>query len=116
MVNTLIAVILVVVAGIIGAFGALYFKKGSVTIHRNIISFLTNKYLYLGASLYVISTIFFVPALKFGDLSLVYPLTSLTYVWVTLLSSKFLGEKINKYKIVGIILILAGIASIGIGS
>jgi len=111
-----IAVVLVVIAGLIGAFGALFFKKGSATIHRNITTFLTNKYLYFGASLYVLSTVFFVPALKFADLSLVYPLTSLTYVWVTLLSSKFLGERINKYKWIGVVLILIGIASIGIGS
>ncbi len=113
--NTLIAVMLVVIAGIIGAFGALFFKKGSATIHRNIMTFVTNKYLYFGVALYVISTIFFVPALGLADLSLVYPLTSLTYIWVTLLSIKFLREKTNKYKWLGIVLILIGIVSIGAG-
>ncbi|MBI2546513.1 EamA family transporter [Candidatus Woesearchaeota archaeon] len=116
MANTLIAVALVFTATLIGAFGALFFKKASATIRRHIGSFLTNINLYIGGFLYALSTVFFIPALKFGDLSLVYPLTSLTYIWVTILSSVYLKEKINAYKIAGIALIFVGIAAIGIGS
>ena len=114
--NTFIAVALVFTATLIGACGALFFKKASATIHRHISSFLMNINLYIGGFLYVLSTVFFIPALKFGDLSLVYPLTSLTYIWVAILSAVHFNEKINAYKIAGIALILVGIGAIGIGS
>ena len=36
--------------------------------------------------------------LKGGDLSILYPFVALTYIWVSLLSVKFLGEKMNLIK------------------
>src|SRR3712207_7394559 len=39
-----------------------------------------------GYSLYAVSTMLLVLALRKGQLSLLYPIISLTYVWVTLLS------------------------------
>ena len=116
MAKTLLAFLLVLAATIIGSFGALFFKMASGSLKRNFISFLINKFLYIGGSLYALSTVFFIPALKYGDLSFVYPMTSLTYVWVTLLSIKFLGEKVTYQKIIGIASIICGIIIIGFGS
>ena len=115
MANTLLAVLLVVIATGLGAYAALFFKRGSTIIGKNILTFLTNKYLYLGGFLYIVSTVFFVPALRYGDLSFVYPLTSLTYIWVSLLSVKYFGEKMTSWKIAGICFILFGIILIGSG-
>ena len=114
--STQLAFLLVLAATIIGSFGALLFKMASKSIKKNLMSFFTNKFLYLGGSLYVLSTVFFIPALKYGDLSFVYPMTSLTYVWVTLLSANFLGEKVTYQKIIGIGSIICGITIIGFGS
>jgi len=58
----------------------------------------------------------FIPALKGGDLSILYPFVSVTYVWVALLSVRFLGEKMNKFKWIGIAMIILGVSFIGIGS
>jgi uncharacterized membrane protein len=58
----------------------------------------------------------FIPALKGGDLSVLYPFVALAYIWVSLLSVKFLGEKMNKFKWLGIALIIIGVSFIGIGS
>jgi uncharacterized membrane protein len=41
--------------------------------------------------------------------SVVLPMGGISYVWVLMLSHKFLGEKINAYKITGIIFIVSGI-------
>jgi len=69
-----------------------------------------------GIALYAVGTALFIPALKGGDLSILYPFVSVTYVWVALLSVKYLGEKMNKYKWAGITLIILGVTFIGIGS
>ena len=52
-------------------------------------------------------------ALKFGDLSKLYPFVSLTFIWVMILSVLALGEKLNSFKISAVILVISGIILIG---
>jgi len=101
---------LVLIGAVIGAFGALLLKKGS-----RIVS-LTNLNLVLGILLYGVSAIFYLVALKREDLSILYPLVSIGYVWVCLLSVYFLKEKMNLWKWFGIVIIIIGVSFIGIGS
>ena len=54
-------------------------------------------------------------ALREGELSMLYPIISLTYVWVTLLSYTVLGERPNAFKIAGIVVIVIGVAVLGRG-
>jgi uncharacterized membrane protein len=54
-------------------------------------------------------------ALQGGELSVLYPLVSLGYVWVCLLSIRFLGERMNSVKWTGVAFIVAGVALIGVG-
>ncbi|MBN1503137.1 EamA family transporter [Candidatus Woesearchaeota archaeon] len=103
------AFILVIVATLIGAFGSLFLKKGSKNLSFNLISLIKNKDLVMGVALYVISSVFYIFALNYGELSMLYPLTSLAYVWVSLISIRFLNEKMNRIKWIGIILIIIGV-------
>ena len=107
---------LVILATLIGAFGPILLKKASAKSLSRISSLMTNYNLFGGVGLYAIGTILFIPALKGGDLSVLYPFVALTYIWVSLLSVKFLGEKMNKFKWAGIALIIIGVTFIGIGS
>ena len=116
MATQLWAIMLVLLATLIGAFGPILLKKASARKLSRISSLIKNYYLFGGVSLYAIGTMMFIPALKGGDLSILYPFVSVTYVWVSLLSVKFLGEKMNKYKWLGIALIISGVTFIGIGS
>ena len=116
MATQLWAIILVISATIVGAFGPILLKKASSRKLSNIKSLSTNYHLFGGVALYAIGTILFIPALKGGDLSVLYPFVSLGYIWVSLLSVKFLGEKMNKLKWLGIALIIIGVSFIGIGS
>ena len=109
-------IIMVIFATIIGSFGALYFKKASKHLEFKLIKLLTNKDLYIAVSLYLLSSVFCIYALKFGELSILYPVTSVGYVWVTLLSIKFLNEKMNMWKWLGITAIIMGVVLIGIAS
>jgi uncharacterized membrane protein len=116
MATQLWAIGLVISATIVGAFGPILLKKASEKKLSKIKSLIKNYHLFGGVVLYAIGTIMFIPALKGGDLSILYPFVSLTYIWVSLLSIRFLGEKMNKYKWLGIIFIILGVTFIGIGS
>ncbi|MBS3136255.1 EamA family transporter [Candidatus Woesearchaeota archaeon] len=110
------AIGLVILATAFGSFGPLFLKKASSGISFHPMKIIRNKNLILGISFYAVATVIFIPALKGGDLSLLYPLVALTYVWVSLISMKFLNEKMNRTKWLGIALILVGVAFIGMGS
>ena len=107
-------IILVLIASFIGAFGALFFKKCSGMFSLNLIKQLRNKYLIVGGVLYILATAFFVWALKTGELTILYPLVSTTYIWVAIFSVKFLKERMNIWKILGILAIMVGVVFIGI--
>lgn len=116
MATQLWAIGLVVTATLVGAFGPILLKKASAKRLSKLNSLMTNYHLFGGISLYAIGTLLFIPALKGGDLSVLYPFVALAYIWVSLLSVKFLGEKMNKFKWLGIALIIIGVSLIGIGS
>lgn len=110
------AIGLVVLATLIGAFGPILLKKASAKRLSKIKSLATNYHLFGGVALYATGTLLFIPALRGGDLSVLYPFVALSYVWVSLLSVKFLGEKMNNFKWGGILLIVIGVSFIGFGS
>ena len=98
---------LAVISTVFGALGSLFLKLVSKNLKvRELIS---NKSLFLGLFLFVLATIFIIFALKFGELSKVFPITSLTYVWVAVLSWKFLKEKMTKGKTAAFLLIVMGV-------
>lgn len=74
---------------------------------------LTNWHLWIGLSLYGFSTLLLILALRDGELSLLYPVISLTYVWVTILSVFAFHEQVNPFRLVGIAVICAGVAFLG---
>jgi drug/metabolite transporter (DMT)-like permease len=55
-------------------------------------------------------------ALRNGQLSVLYPIIALTYVWVTIISPMFFGDTVNIYKIAGVFFIVFGVSFIGAGS
>jgi len=76
---------------------------------------ITNLPLMIGYSLYGISTLLLILALRKGELSVLYPIISLTYVWVTLLSITVFKESVNGFKAVGLAIIVIGVAVLGYG-
>ncbi len=79
-------------------------------------SLLINFYLILGLILCGAGSLLLIIALKFGDLSVIYPVVSLTFVWVMFISVWVLGEQINNFKIGAIIFIVFGVILIARGS
>jgi multidrug transporter EmrE-like cation transporter len=73
----------------------------------------TNVPIMTGFVLYGISTAILVLALRNQELSILYPVISLTYVWVAILSLIVFGESMNAYKIAGLTIIVLGVALLG---
>ena len=107
---------LVLVGCVIGSLGPLMFKLGAKNFTRNFKKLITNYHLYLGGFFYALSSVFFIVALRAGELSVLYPLVATTYIWVSLLSVRYLRERMNAYKWIGITTIIVGALFIGLGS
>jgi len=110
------AISLVIFACFLGSFGPIMLKKASDKISLKITDIIGNKYLIFGILFYGLGTVLFIPALKGGELSVLYPLVASTYIWVSLWSIKFLKEKMNKQKWAGVLLIIIGVVFIGLGA
>ena len=72
--------------------------------------------LHAGVAGYLISWVFFVLGLKRGDLSILYPMVSLSYIWTLFWSKWFFGEPLTRAKFTALGLILAGVALLGLGN
>jgi drug/metabolite transporter (DMT)-like permease len=108
-------VLLVFSCTVFGALAQLVIKKATLTMGSDPMSILTNAWLLVGYSIYGFNTLLMVLALKDGEMSMLYPIIALTYVWTTLLSYTVLGEPSNLYKNIGIITIVLGVAVMGRG-
>ncbi|MBI2084700.1 MAG: EamA family transporter [Candidatus Aenigmarchaeota archaeon] len=103
------------VCTILTTIAQLFFKSGSQYLSFSL-TFLTNPYIILGFLAYGITSLLFVFALKFGDLSLLYPVWSLSFVWITMSSIFFLNESVTVMNWIGIGLVITGISLIGLGA
>lgn len=108
---------LVLGAGLIGGLAPIFLKRGSSKLNlKDLRSIILNWELFTGIGIYGLTTILFIPALKGGELSILYPLVGLSYVWVCVYSSILLKEKMNLLKWAGIGVIILGVTFIGIGA
>ena len=80
-----------------------------------LLNVITNWALIGGLSLYGVSTVLLVLALRDGELSLLYPVIALTYVWVTILSLVIFHDRANPLRMAGIGVIVIGVAVLGTG-
>jgi multidrug transporter EmrE-like cation transporter len=99
---------------VFGAAAQILIKSGANALSSTSpLAMITNLPLMAGYSLYGISTILLVLALRDGELSILYPVISLTYVWVTFLSVLFFKDSMNFFKIIGVFIIVTGVAVLG---
>jgi drug/metabolite transporter (DMT)-like permease len=109
------SIILVFFCTISGAAAQILGKIGMTHFALSPLAILTNVPLIAGYALYGLNTLLMVLALRKGELSMLYPIIALTYVWVTLLSYTLLHEPPNVFKNCGIALIVVGVAVLGSG-
>ncbi|HLJ49405.1 MAG TPA: EamA family transporter [Bryobacteraceae bacterium] len=109
------SMLLVIFASFIGSCGMAFLKAGANRLAFNVPALVRNWRLTAGVGLYVISSAFFVMGLKRGELSILYPLVSLGYIWALLWSRIFFGELMTKAKYAGFALIIAGVVVLNLG-
>src|SRR3989339_322802 len=80
------------------------------------IQILINIPLWIGFICYGLGSLLMILALKYGDLSLVYPFIALSFVWVNILSIIFFSEHVKILNWLGITAIIIGVSLIGYGS
>ena len=106
---------LVFAASFIGSIGAVCLKWASEHLNRNLVSLVTNWRLAGGIMLYVISSLFYLKGIKRGELTILYPMVSLGYVWTLFWSRLFFGEPFTRGKFAGLGLIILGIVMLALG-
>ena len=103
---------------ILGAAAQILMKMGAnhSVDHPGIAGLLNNYALLAGYTLYGLTTVLMVLAFQHGELGVLYPILSLSYVWVAVLSKFVFHEGLNAYKLIGIATIIVGVAILGRGA
>lgn len=105
------AILTVILCTFFTATGQYCIKMGL----KNVTSILglINSYMIVGLSLYFVGAILLIIALSKGSLSVLYPIISLGFIWVSLLGIYFLSESLSVLNWLGIACIIIGITFIG---
>lgn len=110
------SMVLVFIGSFIGSFGMVFLKSGSHKLNRAWKSWIFNWDLIAGVAAFGLSSFFFVLGVRKGELSILYPMVSLGYIWTLLWAKLFFGEPLTANKFVGLGLILAGTVFLGLGN
>ncbi|MHC4600635.1 MAG: EamA family transporter [Planctomycetota bacterium] len=111
---------LVFLCSILGSVGQGFFKRASDILRETSsfgkpLAWITNWQLLVGLSFYGLATVLFVYAISKGNLSILYPVIALSYVWVLLIAIWFFHEKTSAFNWVGVGFIILGVALVAIG-
>ena len=109
------SVIMVSSCTLISAAAQILMKIGMTHFTPNAMAIVTNVPLIAGYALYGVFCLMMILALRQGELSLIYPIISLAYVWVTVLSYFLFHDTIRPLKMAGILSIMVGVAMLGRG-
>jgi drug/metabolite transporter (DMT)-like permease len=105
-------IIAILVTALLAAVGQLLFKMGAGSVTFNPMSWILNWHLIAGLALHGMGFVLMVFALKYGNLSVLYPVLATSYIWVGWLSVRFLGEPFSGLQWGGVVLIVLGIGLI----
>jgi drug/metabolite transporter (DMT)-like permease len=99
--------VILVIGTFIASLASFCFKKSGSGV--GVAGIFRSPMVYLGGFLYVLSSIVTIWLLQRLPYSVVLPMGGICYIWTLLISHKFLGEKINRYKVLGVVFIIAGV-------
>jgi multidrug transporter EmrE-like cation transporter len=116
--------LLVLFASFVGSFGAVFLKSGAAHLHKGWqYIFISpeapffNWRLASGVGLFLLSSYFFVQGIRPpGELSVLYPMVSLGYIFTLFWSRIFFKEPLTRVKFFGLFLIVVGVFFVGLGS
>src|SRR5438105_4896419 len=104
-ITPLSSIILVLFASFVGSFGAVFLKLGAEHLKGSIARLFTNYWLATGIALYLLSSVFYMMGVAQGQLTVLYPMVSLGYLWAILWARLFFKESFTIFKISGLLMI-----------
>jgi len=107
-------VLFIILCTLFTSSGQIFWKLSTDNLD-SLVSIITNVPLIIGFVCYGIGSILMIIALKYGNLSLIYPFIALSFVWVNIASIILFGEYISLINWAGIVSIILGVSLIGIG-
>lgn len=102
--------------GVIGSLGAVGLKAGAGRLQFTLMGLFSNWQLIGGVAAYVASALLFMKGMKYGEVSVLYPLVAVGQIWTLLLGWLLFKEPLTRYKVIAVVLILIGVTLIGAGS
>lgn len=109
----IIPIIVTILMSVFGAVAQVLFKK-AMPLDFTPQGLFTNYYLIIGFVLYGIAFVGYLLVLRYANVSVLYPLIALSYVWIMFLALWFLKEPITKFNLIGSVLIVCGVGLIAI--
>lgn len=110
------SIVLVLFGSFIGSFGAVFLKLGAEHMQGSLARILNNYWLAIGIVLYLLSSVFYIMGVAQGQLTVLYPMVSLGYIWAILWARLFFKEPFTLAKIGGLTMIVFGVALINFGN
>jgi multidrug transporter EmrE-like cation transporter len=105
------SIVMVLGASFVGSFGAVFLKLGAERMKKGLL-YAISWQAGLGVALFLLSSVIFIKGIKQGELSVLYPMVSLGYVWTVVWSRIFFKEPFTAQKFVALGMILTGIVFI----
>ena len=103
MAEALVGVALVILASIIEGVSQTFFKKSALVAAGK------NTFVAWGVVLFIVQALIYTGALRFVEVSTAFPIGSIGFVVVALLSQKFLAEPVTGARWTGVVLITLGV-------
>ena len=108
------SVIMFIIASFLGALGQYLYKSGAESVKGEFSSYISNPRLLGGVFCYIAVMVLFVAAFKKGgELSVLYPIYALTFIWGALLAWHFYGTPIKPINVGGMIMLVGGMYLMG---
>ena len=110
------SILLILVSSFIGSFGAVFLKLGAEHMGGGLGRLLRNYWLGIDIGLYLLSSVFYAMGVSQGQLTVLYPMVSLGYIWAIVWARLFFKEALTLSKIGGLAMIVFGVALINFGN
>ena len=110
------AIAIIIACTIFTSIGSILLKKGVDRFSYSMQGFLDAYPVIIGLAFYFVGFILLTVAFKHGELSVLFPFVSLSFVWVGMSSYFILHEKITLSEVLGVTAIITGVVLIGLSS
>jgi drug/metabolite transporter (DMT)-like permease len=104
--KNLLGIFIIIISSLFTAIGQYFWKLSYST---------SLKYIFMGFICYGLGAVLMILAFRLGSLSFIHPMLGFGYLFAFVIGNAYLNELIDKRKVAGLIFIILGVMSLGIG-